>query len=95
MLEELYKKVVENTIRVENALDFIREAAKAINPTIPYNEQLTIAALQGGFLGSILPMVVNAVENNPEKVGFQVTKVYSTEDLNGSRKLLKIITKKL
>lgn len=95
MLEELYRKVVENTMTLENVFDFIREAAKAINPTAPYNESLTATAIQNGFIATILPMVISAIENNPEKVGFQVTKVYGRVEPNGSRKLLEINTKKL
>lgn len=82
MLQKLFEKAVNGgSLELSEALELIREAAIAINPSIPYNEDLTLSALQNGFADSILPGVLEAIASNPDKVGFQVTKLYSKPNL--------------
>ena len=92
---ELYKKIISNSFTTEEAIEFIREAAKAINPSVPYNEEYTLIALKSGLGSVLLKGVIESVESNPDKVGFQVTKLYSTLSPFGGRSIIKTIIKKL
>lgn len=91
MLEKLYKKVISGSImNLEDALTYVELAAKAINPSVPYNPDYSITMIQNGTGNILIGAVTSAIESNPHKVGFQVTKVY-----NSQRVLIKTITKKL
>lgn len=92
-LKDLYSKISSRYYNIEEAIEFIELAAKAINPTIECRPEFLMAVIQSGFLtDSILPLVIQAVEKNPNKVGFQVTKVYSNPyNLGDGRSLIKII----
>lgn len=91
MLEKLYKKVISGSImNLEDALTYVELAAKAINPSVPYNPDYSITMIQNGMGNILIGAVTSAIESNPHKVEFQVTKVY-----NSQRVLIKTITKKL
>lgn len=93
-LKELYQKITSRYYSAEDVLEFIELAAKAINPDKEYNPTYTIAAIQNGFGDSILSMVIESVEKNPDKIGFQVTKLWSKPNplqIGDGRTLLKII----
>lgn len=92
-LKELYQKITSRYYSAEEVLEFIELAAKAINPDKKYDPTYTIAAIQNGFGDSILSMVIESVEKNPDKVGFQVTKLWSKPNplqMGDGRTLLKI-----
>lgn len=92
-LKELYQKITSRYYSAEEVLEFIELAAKAINPNKKYDPTYTIAAIQNGFGDSILSMVIESVEKNPDKVGFQVTKLWSKPNplqIGDGRTLLKI-----
>lgn len=91
MLEKLYKKVISGSImNLEDALTYVELATKAINPSVPYNPDYSITMIQNGMGNILIGAVTSAIESNPHKAGFQVTKVY-----NSQRVLIKTITKKL
>lgn len=92
---ELYKKIISNSFTTEEAIEFIGEAAKAINPSVPYNEDYTLIAFKFGLGPVLLKEVIASVESNPDKVGFQVTKLYSTPSPFGGRSIIKTNIKKL
>lgn len=91
-LKELYQKVTSGYYSIPDVIEFVELAAKAINPGKNLDPDLTVVAIQNGFGDALLPTVIEAVEKNPNKVGFQVTKVYS-KPMNGiiSRVLVKTI----
>lgn len=79
MLEKLYKKVISGSImNLEDALTYVELAAKAINPSVPYNPDYSITMIQNGMGNILIGAVTSAIESNPHKVGFQVTKVYNS-----------------
>ena len=89
-LEVTYKKIARgNQVDITEILEYIEEAARLINPNIKYNSETTVLALQMGLAQPIIGMVTESIEKNPNKVGFQVTKIYDK-----NRCLIKIITKK-
>ena len=91
MLENLYKKVISgSTLNLEDVLKYIELVAKAINPSTQYNPNYSVAMIQNGMGDILIGAATSAIESNPNKVGFQVTKVY-----NSQRILIKTITKKL
>ena len=91
MLEKLYKKfVIGETVTLEDIINYVELAAKAINPNVPYNPNYTMFLVHSGMGEVLINLVTNSIETNAEKVGFQVIKVYSSKKV-----LLKIITKKL
>ena len=91
MLEKLYKKfVIGETVTLENIINYVELAAKAINPNVLYTPNYTMLLVHSGMGEILINLVTNAIETNAEKVGFQVIKVYSPEKV-----LLKTITKKL
>lgn len=92
-LKELYTKIVKGYYNVEDVIEFVALAAEAINPSIPYNPQSTVILIQSGFMDAVLPNILNAVESNPDKVGFRVVKVWSKPNplqMGDGRTLLKI-----
>lgn len=89
-LQELYKLAFQNKLTFETALEYIELAAKAIDPNVNYDASNTAMILQSGFGGSIINTATEAIEKNPEKVGFQVIKIYNVKG-----QLLKVITEKL
>ena len=89
-LENTYKKIARNNqVNVTEILEYIEEAAKLINPSVKYNPEITVLALQMGLIQPIIGMVTESIEKNPHKVGFQVIKIYDK-----NRSLIKIITDK-
>ena len=92
-LKELYQKITSRYYSAEDVLEFIELAAKAINPSKEYDPKYAVVAIQNGFGDSILSMVVESVEKNPDKVGFQVTKLWSKPNplqMGDGRTLLKV-----
>lgn len=90
-LKELYQKIVSGYYNISEMVEFVELAAKAINPDKNINSDLTIAAIQNGFGDPIINAAIEAVEKNPNLVGFQVTKLYSKPDPNfQNRTLIKI-----
>ena len=92
-LKELYQKITSRYYSAEDVLEFVELAAKVINPDKKYDPTYTVAAIQNGFGDSILSTVVESVEKNPDKVGFQVTKLWSKPNplqIGDGRTLLKI-----
>lgn len=90
-LKELYQKIVSGYYNISEIIEFVELAAKAINPNKNINSDLTVSAIQNGFGDPIINAAIEAVEKNPNLVGFQVTKVYSKPDPNfQNRTLIKI-----
>ena len=92
-LRNLYEKVTSGYYSIPDVIEFVELAAKAINPGKNLNSDLTVVAIQNGFGDALLPTVIEAVEKNPDKVGFQVTKLWSNPNplqMGDGRTLLKI-----
>lgn len=93
-LKELYQKIINGYYNTSEIIEFVELAAKAINPDKNLSSNSVIAAIQNGFGDALLPIVIEAVEKNPTKVGFQVTKVYSKPLSNiMGRNLIKVFIK--
>ena len=95
-LKELYQKVTSGYYSIPDVIEFVELAAKAINPGKNLDPDLTVVAIRNGFGDALLPTVIEAVEKNPNKVGFQVIKVYSKPNPNVmGRSLIKVLIKDL
>lgn len=88
-LQELYKLSFQNKLNLNTAIEYITLAAKLIAPDKECDASNIATSLQFGLGDMMIPLVNEAVEKNPEKVGFQVIKVY-----NKKGQLIKVITEK-
>ncbi len=88
-LKELYLKVInQQSTTIEDLTELIGQISEKMNLNVDISK--TVQAILGGL--PILDCIIEIIEKNPTKMGFQVIKIYDkASQYTMGRKLLKII----
>lgn len=79
---ETYKKLSEGSnVTLSECIEFVKHVASVYNPSVPYKEEYTVAAFQGGFGSIIIQTCLNVVEHYPDLFKVQTSRLYSKEGM--------------
>lgn len=89
-LKNLYLRVFNGNCSVDEIVEFITLAARALKPAAAIDSKAVIFLIQSGLINRVMPNILESVEKNPDKVGFQVIKIWGRPEINGERRVLKV-----
>lgn len=96
-LKELYIHVSKGYYSIPELVELIELAADALKPGSSIDSSTLDMLVKTGLINEVIPGILEAIEKNPTKVGFQVIKVYSKLNPNNimGRSLIKVFIKDL